>query len=370
MIYTILSSQPAPERDITIFDLEEFIEICDFNLDNLKDWFENHRYEAEISQGEEYFKESIFKEIQLQNESKIQCEIPVKIELCSTHTFEEEVDVFKRKLKNRQILIQGEMHWTSGNWNSFSIELDENEKFDSNKIKGEGYLGMVIGYSYDDREFDKNEDWMLNEGHISLKVYMNINDQLVELDLNTVERYLEKNSIEVSVDNTDKILKSLEGYFKNKKEEKKIIDNGVHRTYFSEERYPAGLLYQEGFLKNGKWDGLSKVYHPNGELNMEGRYKEGVKIGHWKVYSKTTPYLESQGLKGFLFLEIDFKNDYSQDEFNAIQDNKLDGLKDGWYKRYYANGKIDEEGLYRNNEKVGVWKKYSYDGVLSSEENY
>ena len=44
MIYKILSSSPAPERDIISYDLEKFIEICEFNLDNLKDWFESYRY--------------------------------------------------------------------------------------------------------------------------------------------------------------------------------------------------------------------------------------------------------------------------------------------------------------------------------------
>ena len=33
MIYKILPSSPAPERDIISYDLEKFIEICDFNLD-------------------------------------------------------------------------------------------------------------------------------------------------------------------------------------------------------------------------------------------------------------------------------------------------------------------------------------------------
>lgn len=70
MIYKILPSSPAPERDIISYDLEKFIEICDFNLDNLKDWFESHRYDEEVLQGEEYFEESILKEIQLPDGSK------------------------------------------------------------------------------------------------------------------------------------------------------------------------------------------------------------------------------------------------------------------------------------------------------------
>ena len=59
MIYKILSSSPAPERDIISYDFEKFIEICEFNLDNLKDWFESYRYDEEVLQGEEYYEESI-----------------------------------------------------------------------------------------------------------------------------------------------------------------------------------------------------------------------------------------------------------------------------------------------------------------------
>lgn len=375
MIYKILSSSPAPERDIISYDLEKFIEICDFNLDNLKDWFESHRYDEEVLQGEEYFEESILKEIQLPDGSKTEYKIPVTINACSTHDFDKEVEVYKNKLKNRQILIQGEMHWSSGNWNSFSIDLSADEKFEVNKIKGEGYLGMVIGFSYEDREFQNNEDWMLNEGYINLNVYMNINGRVVELDLNAIESYLEKASIEVSLENTDSIFQSLESYFEEKNDDKKHSHDGFHKLYFDEkfgaDRFSPGLIYQEGFLKNGKWDGLSKVYHPNGELNMVGSYTDGLKVGDWKIYSKTTPYLESQGLKGYLYIEMEYKDDYSLDEYEDLNTKDFtDGIKEGSYKRYYSNGNIEEEGMYKNDQKVGTWKKYSFDGELSEEENF
>jgi antitoxin component YwqK of YwqJK toxin-antitoxin module len=377
MIYTILSSSPATERDLVIYDLEKFIEICDFNLDNLKDWFESYRFDEEVLQGEEYFEESILREIQLPDGSKTKCKIPVTINSCSTHDFDKEVEVFKSKLKNRQILIKGEMHWSSGNWNSFSIDLNEDEKFEVNKIKGEGYLGMVIGYSYADQEFQNNEDWMLKEGYINLNVYININNQVVELDLNAIESYLEKSSIEVSLENTERIFQLLESYHKEKniRDENKSHD-GIHKMYFDEkfgaDRFPPGLLYQEGFLKNGNWNGLSKVYHPNGELNMEGYYRDGLKVARWKIYSKTTPYLESKGLKGSLWIEMEYKEDYSQDDFEEIkaQNKNIDGIKDGSYKRYHSNGNIEEEGIYKNDQKVGIWKKYSYDGELNYEENF
>jgi len=211
---------------------------------------------------------------------------------------------------------------------------------------------------------------MLNEGYINLNVYMNINGRVVELDLNAIESYLEKGSIEVSLENTDSIFQSLESYFEEKNDDKKHSHDGFHKLYFDEkfgaDRFSPGLIYQEGFLKNGKWDGISKVYHPNGELNMVGSYTDGLKVGDWKIYSKTTRYLESQGLKGYLYIEMEYKDDYSLDEYEDLNAKKFtDGIKEGSYKRYYSNGNIEEEGMYKNDQKVGTWKKYSFDGELS-----
>ena len=50
--YTILSNQPAPERMVEIFTLSQIIEFCDFSIDQLKDWFKDYRYDAEVPQGE------------------------------------------------------------------------------------------------------------------------------------------------------------------------------------------------------------------------------------------------------------------------------------------------------------------------------
>ena len=69
---------------------------------------------------------------------------------------------------------------------------------------------------------------------------------------------------------------------------------------------------------------------------------------------------------------MEYKEDYSQDEYEDLraQNKNLDGIKDGWYKRYYSNGNIEEEGMYKNDQKVGIWKKYSYEGELNEEENF
>ena len=153
------------------------------------------------------------------------------------------------------------------------------------------------------------------------------------------------------------------------KDEKEIFEDGPHKSFFQGEGLE-GVLEKEGFLKNGQWDGLYKSYHDNGELKFEGHYKEGVRVGRWKNYSHTTPYIENQGFKGGLYDDFGYKDKYEVDELKTIADEGLEGLLDGPYTRYYFNRNIEFEGSYKNNKKNGIFKKYSFQGELESETNY
>ena len=106
------------------------------------------------------------------------------------------------------------MEWTGGKWNSYSIELDESEKFEPNKIQAEGNLGMVVDYTYDGTSFENNEDRNLTDGYINLSVYLKLDDEIHELDLDKLENSLEKNSLKIDSSNSDEILSHFKKYFK------------------------------------------------------------------------------------------------------------------------------------------------------------
>ncbi len=45
-------------------------------------------------------------------------------------------------------------------------------------------------------------------------------------------------------------------------------------------------------------------------------------------------------------------------------------VENGDFKYYYANGNVESEGKYKNGNKVGVWKRWSYDGTPRPDRQY
>lgn len=141
-------------------------------------------------------------------------------------------------------------------------------------------------------------------------------------------------------------------------QEKKIDNDGPHKTFFEDLE---DVVYQEGFQKNDKWDGPYKCYHRNGELNIEGNCNEGYRVGEWKVYGST----------GNLFLILNYKENYDSKDLEILsKDEFADGIFHGKYKRYHSNNNLEEEGSYVYGKKDGLWKKYSFQGELQTENQY
>ena len=102
-------------------------------------------------------------------------------------------------------------------------------------------------------------------------------------------------------------------------------------------------LMKEEFYKNGKLEGIQKIYFPNGAIAEETTYKKGLREGIYKVYAPNGNVVE----------ESTFKN------------NQYDGLaifRD-------AGGQIISKGNFVKNEKRGMWEFYK-DGKLEKKEKY
>ncbi len=50
--------------------------------------------------------------------------------------------------------------------------------------------------------------------------------------------------------------------------------------------YPDGQLAWEGNFKDGKQDGLHRLWYKNGQLKFEGNFKDGKKDGLWRWWSE------------------------------------------------------------------------------------
>jgi antitoxin component YwqK of YwqJK toxin-antitoxin module len=103
--------------------------------------------------------------------------------------------------------------------------------------------------------------------------------------------------------------------------------------YYKEKR----LVLTENF-KNGKKEGISRVYSKSGAVMEEIPYKED------KITGIRKHFLED----GKIFSETPFK----------------DGLEDGVYKLFEGNEKPVAEGLYVAGKKEGDWNFYDENGKI------
>jgi len=53
-----------------------------------------------------------------------------------------------------------------------------------------------------------------------------------------------------------------------------------------------------------------------------------------------------------------------------IEFTVINGIKNGSFKTYFLNGRLEKEGLIKNNKNVGEWKYYFENGQLETIGNY
>jgi len=87
-----------------------------------------------------------------------------------------------------------------------------------------------------------------------------------------------------------------------------------------------------------------QMFYPDGQLRMEGEYKNGQKDGHWiSYYNNGNPWSE-----GFY----------------------KEGRNEGKTTTWHENGKKYYEGFYKNNERSGKWTFWDEDGNLVKEVDF
>ena len=124
------------------------------------------------------------------------------------------------------------------------------------------------------------------------------------------------------------------------------------------------IEYTETY-KNGVLEGPKTWYAENGNIVLEETYNNNRIEGPQKAY------YENGNIKSI----VDYKNNrvvgitaYSKDGKILHQDNFKNG--NGKWKYFWSNGKVLEEGQYKNWVKDGIWKKYREDGEVDSITEY
>jgi len=243
--YKIPSFVPAPERQLIILNIDEFLtaykqyyhKSIGGTFDTvLEQWFdEEYRYN-EIPQGEEFYGSPFPIEVEFPDSTSKRFEIPV----VGKGFDESELDLVK-SMKDFEILIRGVMEWSGGTWNTFTIELDDDEDFDAKKIKAVGEYGLIINYTYDGEEFISEEDWELSDGYISVSGSIFYDGSLHEINLENLKNELEEKGIEtLAALSSDVILNHLIEKRKKKK------GNTESKTKLQETKIPFKYKNEKG----------------------------------------------------------------------------------------------------------------------------
>ena len=195
-----------------------------------------------------------------------------------------------------------------------------------NVFNKKSYLSLnnsVGSYGY------KKTDSTINDDEISIK-YTN---QSFILEITSSKR---KKSESYSLDD-----ESFTSYKFNLTKKRSIYDflNGEKTNYYSD-----GTIKEKYTLKNGNKDGVYQIYHPNGQLKEIHNFINGVENGITKEFDG----------KGAKILE-----------YNSV-DGKFEGKA-----LLFENNQITKELWFKNGEKNGLLKEYSYskNGMLISEIN-
>ncbi len=150
-----------------------------------------------------------------------------------------------------------------------------------------------------------------------------------------------------------------------------LNENGYNKIY-----YPNGKLSSEGFMKNGKPEGLWKTYYPSGVIRSEGIRKNHLLDSIWVFFNEAGDTLQK------VSYSMSKKNGYT---LNYYQENDADPMvrgrivskelyvndkKEGlsWY--YYLNGALKEEVTFLNNKRNGITREFDEDGTLITLLNY
>ena len=202
--------------------------------------------------------------------------------------------------------------------------------------------------------------------------------------------------------------------------------NGYNTFYHSN-----GKIASEGYFKNGLPEGIWKTYTTNGILISQGKKSLGLSDSIWTFYNskgliknsitynidKKNGCAKFYGTLGFTIKEVFYLNDIIQNEqieyyqngtiksiTNFIDGQKTgdafeyseqgeiitelvyddgflkskkkinrldaDGLKTGYWRDFYPNGKLKSETNYEKGLKKGVSKQYNLKGKITKIKRY
>jgi antitoxin component YwqK of YwqJK toxin-antitoxin module len=145
-----------------------------------------------------------------------------------------------------------------------------------------------------------------------------------------------------------------DGSLKQEGEYKNDLKHGYFKDYTREgnlittSKYIDGVL-QEDVAELAKLD-IKREYYPDGQVKIVASYKDDVPQGVRREYSP-----EGDIVAGYIFKNGKIVGEGIIDE---------EGIKDGPWQEFYTNGQLKSIGVYDKGKRIGEWKFYHKNGQL------
>lgn len=147
---------------------------------------------------------------------------------------------------------------------------------------------------------------------------------------------------------------AFKGSYRNGKEE------GVHRIYDDNGNVISSMIYENGIVlfegivdDQGRKQGPWKEFYPTGELKAKGDYKDNLKIRKWEYYflngkvEQVGSYVRGRAEGEWIW--------YHNNRQVLRQEEYVDGFKDGTFIEYGDTGNVITKGNYIEGLKDGDW---------------
>jgi len=134
----------------------------------------------------------------------------------------------------------------------------------------------------------------------------------------------------------------LDGEYKNDLKHGYFKEYSRDGSLMTTSKYIDGIL-QEDVAELAKLD-IKREYYPSGNVKIVASYKEEVPEGIRREYSP-----DGEVVAGYIFKQGDVIGEGIINE---------EGIKDGPWKEFYTNGALKSEGVYDQGKRIGLWKFY------------
>jgi len=135
---------------------------------------------------------------------------------------------------------------------------------------------------------------------------------------------------------------------------KKGLRNGLEISYDVKGRKSSEINFESG-IRNGE----AKYFYATGEVRQILKFKENKEEGRSLEYAED----------GRIITEYTYRSGfvYAEERINRYD---KENQKTGVWKTFFANGRVQEEGIWQQGKKHGIFKYYDETGKFLSIERY